>query len=183
MASILIVDDEKSIRTMLASYMRTVGHDVEVAENGKAALEMLARTAVDLVFSDVRMAELDGMVLLREIRGRWPDIVVVLMTAYATVPQAVEAIQAGAYDYLMKPFSIEQLGRILDRALEVHGLQAPAGVPALDTMADRSLSFEHLQRKHIARVVAESVALEEAAARLDIRSTTLSRTRKRYGIE
>ncbi len=81
---------------MLASYVRAVGHEVEIAENGQAALEVLGRTAVDLVFSDVRMAEIDGIALLREIRCRWPDIVVVLMTAYATVPQAVEAIQAGA---------------------------------------------------------------------------------------
>jgi DNA-binding NtrC family response regulator len=131
MASILIVDDEKSIRTMLASYVRAVGHEVEIAENGQAALELLGRAAFDVVFSDVRMAELDGIALLKEIRGRWPDILVVLMTAYATVPQAVEAIQAGAYDYLVKPFSINQVGRVLDRALEVRSA-SPRGSLAAD---------------------------------------------------
>jgi NtrC-family two-component system response regulator AlgB len=138
MAFVLIVDDEKSIRTMLASYVRAIGHEVEVAENGHAALELLGRTAFDLVFSDVRMADLDGLALLREIHSRWPDIVIVLMTAYATVPQAVEAIQAGAYGYLVKPFSIDQVGRVVGRALEAqrlrlenHSLRTVLGQPVL----------------------------------------------------
>jgi len=123
MASILIVDDEKNIRTMLASFVRARGHAVEVAADGAAALEMLRRGSYDLVFSDVRMVGLDGLALLREIRGRWPDVVVVLMTAYATVAQAVEAMRAGAYDYLVKPFSIEEVGLTLDRVLEVSALR------------------------------------------------------------
>jgi NtrC-family two-component system response regulator AlgB len=123
MASILVVDDEKNIRTMLATFVRARGHVAEIAGDGAAALEAMRRGAFDVVFSDVRMAGVDGLALLREIRGRWPGVVVVLMTAYATVAQAVEAMRAGAYDYLVKPFSTEEVGLTLDRVLEVVALR------------------------------------------------------------
>src|SRR5439155_24376540 len=75
------------------------------------------------VLSDVRMAGIDGLALLREIRRRLPEAVAVLMTAYATVEQAVEAMRAGAYDYLVKPFSLDQVGLLLARVLEVQHLR------------------------------------------------------------
>jgi len=123
MATILIVDDEKNIRTHLATYVRSLGHAAETAEDAAAALRTLDRGAVDLVLSDVRMAGMDGLALLREIRRRLPEAVVVLMTAYATVEQAVEAMRAGAYDYLVKPFSLEQVGLLVARVLEVQSLR------------------------------------------------------------
>jgi NtrC-family two-component system response regulator AlgB len=140
MASILIVDDEKNIRSMLASFVQARGHRVETAADGAAALETLRRGSYDLVFSDVRMAGLDGLALLREIRGRWPEVVVVLMTAYATVAQAVEAMRAGAYDYLVKPFSIEEVGLTLDRVLEVLALRRENR--ALKSALDRPVLLE-----------------------------------------
>lgn len=123
MATILIVDDEKNIRTHLATYVRSLGHTTEVAADATAALEALGRHDVDVVLSDVRMAGMDGLALLREIRQRRPETVVVLMTAYATVPQAVEAIRAGAYDYLVKPFALDYVGLLLGRVLEVCALR------------------------------------------------------------
>src|SRR5262249_10896396 len=81
------------------------------------------RQPADVVLSDVRMAGLDGLALLREIRRRWTETVVVLMTAYGTVPEAVEAMRAGAYDYLVKPFSLDQVGLLLERVLEVQRLR------------------------------------------------------------
>jgi len=123
MAGILIVDDEKNIRNHLATYVTGLGHGVETAADAPTALAALERSAPDVVFSDVRMAGMDGLALLREIRQRRPETVVVLMTAYATVPQAVEAMRAGAYDYLVKPFSLEQVGLLLDRVLEVQILR------------------------------------------------------------
>ncbi|MET0151480.1 MAG: sigma-54 dependent transcriptional regulator [Candidatus Binatia bacterium] len=123
MASILIVDDEKNIRTMLTTFVRERGHSAEAAADGAEALEALRRGTFEVVFSDVRMAGLDGLALLREIHSRWPEVVVVLMTAYATVAQAVEAMRAGAYDYLVKPFSIEEVALALDRVLEVAALR------------------------------------------------------------
>ena len=123
MATILIVDDEKNVRTHLATYVRSLGHRAETAADAGAALAGLERHDADVVLSDVRMAGMDGLALLREIRRRWPEVVVVLMTAYATVPQAVEAMRAGAYDYLVKPFGLDQVGLLLDRVLEVQSLR------------------------------------------------------------
>ena len=145
MASILIVDDEKNIRTMLATYVRARGHGAEVAADGAEALEALRHGTIDVVFSDVRMAGVDGLVLLREIRGRWPEVVVVLMTAYATVAQAVEAMRAGAYDYLVKPFSIEEVGLALDRLLEVVALRRENR--ALKSALDRPVMLESRSAK------------------------------------
>jgi two-component system, NtrC family, response regulator AlgB len=123
MATILIVDDEKNIRSHISTYVRGLGHRAEVAADPAAALGVLEHEAVDLVLSDVRMTGMDGLALLREIRRRRPDAVVVLMTAYATVEQAVEAMRAGAYDYLVKPFSLEQVGLLIARVLEVQALR------------------------------------------------------------
>jgi len=123
MASILIVDDAKNIRDHLTSYVRSLGHRTRGAADAKEALAALAENAFDLVVSDIRMPDMDGLSLLKEIRARRPDAVVVLMTAYATVPQAVEAIKAGAYEYLVKPFTLEQVRLLLDRVLEVQRLR------------------------------------------------------------
>jgi DNA-binding NtrC family response regulator len=123
MASILIVDDEKNIRTHLVSYLRDRGHEIESAANATEALAALSRRRFDVVLSDVRMPGVDGMTLLREVKESAPETAVILMTAYATVAQAVEAIKAGGYDYLAKPFSLEQVDVVLARALEVTALR------------------------------------------------------------
>jgi NtrC-family two-component system response regulator AlgB len=123
MASVLIVDDDAGIRTHLATYLRDLGHAVESAADGTAALAAIERGTFDAVLSDVRMAGMDGFALLRELRRRHPETGVVLMTAYATVPDAVEAIRSGACDYLMKPFSLEQVGLVLARLLEMQALR------------------------------------------------------------
>src|SRR2546428_11587580 len=123
MATILIVDDEKNIREHLALYVRSLRHRAEVAPDATEALALLERHGPDVIFSDVRMAGMDGLALLREIRRRRPDAVVVLMTAYATVAEAVEAMRAGAYDYLVKPVALDQVGLLLARVLEVQPLR------------------------------------------------------------
>ncbi|MEW6272024.1 MAG: sigma-54 dependent transcriptional regulator [Thermodesulfobacteriota bacterium] len=123
MASVLIVDDEKHIRSHLATYVRGLGHSCDAVASGEEALAVLRARGFDLVLSDVRMAGLGGLELLAEIRRRSPDTLVVLMTAYATVPQAVEAMRAGAYDYLVKPFSLDEIGLVLGRALELRDLR------------------------------------------------------------
>ncbi len=123
MAAILIVDDEKNIRTHLATYVRSLGHSAESAADADAALALVGERAFDVMLSDVRMAGMDGLALLREVRRRRPEVVVVLMTAYATVAQAVEAMRAGAYDYLVKPFSLDQVNLLLNRVLEVQALR------------------------------------------------------------
>jgi NtrC-family two-component system response regulator AlgB len=123
MTSILVVDDEKNIRTQLASHLRDLGHDVETAADGSRALEAIRRKRFEVVLSDVRMAEMDGLALLHEVKSSAPDTVFVLMTAYATVKQSVEAMRAGAYDYLVKPFSLEDVEMLFARIGEMRALR------------------------------------------------------------
>jgi len=123
MATILIVDDEKNIRTHLGTYVRGLGHDVHLAQDATEALALVERHDLDVVLSDVRMTGMNGLALLSEIRRRRPEAVVVLMTAYATIPGAVEAMRAGAYDYLAKPFALDEVALLLDRVLEVQQLR------------------------------------------------------------
>src|SRR5262245_4306777 len=123
MANVLIVDDDTGIRTHLAAGVRELGHEVEVTADATEALAVMDRSAFDVVLSDIRMAGMDGLALLRELRRRHPEAGVVLMTAYATIPDAVEAIRSGAYDYLVKPFSFDQVALVLGRLLELQTLR------------------------------------------------------------
>jgi two-component system, NtrC family, response regulator AlgB len=123
MAHILVVDDEKNIRSHLETYLRGLGHRVAVAADAAQALQHAGAQPFDVVLSDVRMAGMDGLALLRELKARRPEAVVVLMTAYATIPGAIEAMREGAFHYLVKPFSLDELGLLLQRALEVAGLR------------------------------------------------------------
>jgi two-component system, NtrC family, response regulator AlgB len=125
MAKLLIVDDEKNIRQSLTHFLSGCGHEVSVAESSREALELLSEgTEFDLVLSDWRMAEMNGLELLTAIKEKYPDLVVVLMTAYGTIDNAVAAMKAGAYDYLTKPFSVDQIQHVVERALEVRDLRS-----------------------------------------------------------
>jgi len=124
MARLLIVDDEKNIRRSLATFFESLGHHVRAAESGSQAVAMLTENNFDLALTDYRMAEMSGLELLREIKRRSPETLVILMTAYATVENAVEAMKSGAYDYVTKPFSLEQIRHTVDRALQLTLLQA-----------------------------------------------------------
>ncbi len=123
MARIIIVDDEKNIRRNLAVFFESLGHDVLAAASGPEAIAALDDQPADLVLTDFRMAEMDGLRLLEEVKRRDPTIVVVLMTAFATVGNAVAAMKAGAQDYVTKPFTLDEIRRTLERALELRGLR------------------------------------------------------------
>ena len=124
MARMLIVDDEKNIRVNLASFFESLGHEAQSAESGRQARAMIEATPFDLVLTDFRMAEMNGLELLTEIKKRRPECLVILMTAYATVENAVAAMKAGAFDYVTKPFSLEQIQHLAERALQIQGLRA-----------------------------------------------------------
>src|SRR5712675_2689982 len=124
MTRLLIVDDERNIRRSLVTFFESLGHTVRAAESGTQAVALLAETQFDLVLTDYKMAEMSGLELLREIKRRAPECLVILMTAYATVENAVEAMKSGAYDYVTKPFSLEQIRHTVDRALQLTVLQA-----------------------------------------------------------
>ena len=114
----LIVDDEPRLRQVLMHLMRNDGFDCLEAQNGEEAIAVLERQTVTLVMSDLRMPQLDGIALLREIRGRWPDTAVVMITAVADVEVAVSCLAVGAMDYLTKPFHLEEVRARVAQALE-----------------------------------------------------------------
>lgn len=114
----LIVDDEPTLRQVLVHLMRADGFTCLEAGNGEEAIALLETQPVALVMSDLRMPRLDGVGLLRQIRGRWPDTAVVMITAVADVEVAVSCLAIGAMDYLTKPFHLEEVRARVAQALE-----------------------------------------------------------------
>jgi two-component system response regulator PilR (NtrC family) len=123
MANILVVDDEQGMRQLLTLVFSRAGHAVRVAENGRRAVEALRESGADLIISDVKMPDMDGITLLREAREMLPDVAVVMMTAFATVDTAREAFKLGADDFVQKPFDVDELKLIVERALEMRNLR------------------------------------------------------------
>src|SRR5919206_1167227 len=124
MADLLIADDEQGIRQLLTIVFERDGHRVRVAENGQAAMTLLRQEPADLIISDVKMPDMNGIELLRAARELAPDVAVVMMTAFATVETAREAFKLGADDFIQKPFDVDELKLIVEKALErLHLLQ------------------------------------------------------------
>jgi two-component system response regulator HydG len=115
---ILVVDDDYAHRTMLKTLMAGWGYEVREADDGAAAVESVGKEPFDLVLMDIRMARVSGIEALEEIRRFNPALPVILMTAYASVETAVDALKKGAYDYLTKPLDFDELRLALERALE-----------------------------------------------------------------
>jgi len=128
---ILIVDDEPEMRIAITEALKREGHQTEAAENGADALLRLEGEVFDLVISDVKMPKMSGQELLREIKEQWPHTQVIMMTAYGTIDNAVESMKQGAFDYLLKPFSIEILAGTVNRAFLSE--PEPASAPAPET--------------------------------------------------
>ncbi len=124
MSSILVVEDKDSLRRMLADALVAKGHEVEVARNGNSAIEKSKENRYDLVLTDLRLPEMDGLQVLDAVKKNNPETQVIVMTAYGTVETAVEAMRKGAYDFLTKPFDPDHLSVLIDRALENRRLLA-----------------------------------------------------------
>ena len=118
MSRILIVDDEPRILLLMKGLLKANGYEVETAKDGAAALEIVKAGVVDIVVTDLRMQPMDGMELFREVRAASPDIPVILLTAYASVETAIDALKSGIFDYLTKPFKVEDMLACLKRAEE-----------------------------------------------------------------
>ncbi len=117
METILIIDDEKSLLDLLTVVFKKEGYAVKTAPSAAGAFEILAKEEVDLVVTDIKMPGADGMDVLRYARENLPDLPVILITAYGSIAQAVEALKAGALDYVVKPFDVEELKIIVGRGL------------------------------------------------------------------
>lgn len=117
MGKILLVDDEKNFCAVLKQILTIKGHEVDVCGTVADALELIENGDLDLVVSDIRMQPLSGLFLLQELQANKPDLPVVMMTAYASVDTALDALKMGAFDYLTKPFKVEDFMEVVDRAL------------------------------------------------------------------
>src|SRR5881296_809564 len=116
-ARILIADDEDSLRWVLDKGLRQAGYEVTSVKDGAAAIRAVEDEAFDLIFLDVRMPGMDGLTALGKMRERRPDACVVVMTAHGTMETAIQAMQRGAYDYLAKPFDLDEVLLLAERAL------------------------------------------------------------------
>jgi two-component system response regulator PilR (NtrC family) len=123
MSRVLVVDDEQSMRNMLAIALQQEGYEVVTANDGEAARREIEARSLDLIVSDIRMPGLDGIEVLRFAREHLPETEVILITAHASTDSAVEALRLGAYDYITKPFDIDELKLTVKRALEVKELR------------------------------------------------------------
>jgi Nif-specific regulatory protein len=123
MGRILIADDHDSLRKGLAQALADAGHDVEEAPNGNAAIEKLHEATFDVLVSDLKMGGSTGIEVLRTAKSLHPNCSVILMTAFGTVSTAVEAMKAGAFDYVQKPFEIEEMEVKIEKALELRRMQ------------------------------------------------------------
>jgi DNA-binding NtrC family response regulator len=115
--SILVVDDELLIRDLLYDFFSEQGWDIVVAESGDRALELLKEKNIDVVLTDIKMPEMDGLSLVSHVKQTHPDIPIVVMTGYPSVDSAVAALRSKVADYVVKPFNINQLFKLIEQQI------------------------------------------------------------------
>jgi diguanylate cyclase (GGDEF)-like protein len=125
-ARILVVDDEEIMQDVMRDILGDSGYKVDIAENGQIALDMVEHTVYDMAFADIRMPVMDGIEFLRMAKVQSPNLDVVMMTGYASVDVAVEAMKLGAFDFITKPFNLEHIRIVAARAVEQRKLKAQA---------------------------------------------------------
>jgi DNA-binding NtrC family response regulator len=129
MAEILVVDDDQAVAAAFERFLQYEGHAWRVASNAEDAVRLIAERAPDLVVMDIRMPGIDGLQALQEIRSRFPDVYVVMMTAYGTSQTSIDAIRVGAFDYLNKPLDLDQLRSVIEKALSARRIRDKADAP------------------------------------------------------
>src|SRR5437016_11863489 len=149
--TVLIVDDEASARDLCVEILGGMGLKTETAESGARALALLESGHIDIVLSDVRLPGMDGIELLKIIRQKYPPTDVVIMTGYGTIQASVEAIKLGAYDYLTKPFKMDQFKQVFQRLVEKQGLERE----------NRTLREQLKVRQGFAGLVGTSAAMQK----------------------
>jgi response regulator RpfG family c-di-GMP phosphodiesterase len=150
---VLVVDDEKFIRDILADFLGMEGYYVRTAEDGSSAVSELARTNYDMVISDLKMPKMGGLELLKEVARAHPDTLTVIMTGFGTVETAIDAMKRGAYDYILKPFKVEEIVHIVQRGLEKRRLSA-----------ENLRLREALSLYKVSEAIAASLSLDEVIA-------------------
>ena len=120
---ILVADDEQSMREFLDIMLKKEGYKVSLAANGEEVVKLMEKDIFDLILMDIRMPRLDGISTLKKIKVISPETIVIMITAYASADTAIKAMKEGAYDYIMKPFKVEEIKLIIKNALEKKNLQ------------------------------------------------------------
>jgi len=139
---ILVVDDEQSVATTIKAILQLDGNEVTAVTTGKEALAQLRENEFDVVLTDLRLDDLDGIEILRETQKLWPDTVSIMLTGYASLESAVTALRSGAYDYLIKPSDVDELRATIGRALERRRLrQRLVELEQLDKLKTQFLSM------------------------------------------
>ena len=139
---ILVVDDEESIREFLDIMLRKEGYEVTCVEDGAKAQEMLKKKSVDMIISDLQMPNVTGIELLKHVRESYPEMLFMLITAFGTTESAVEAMKMGAYDYITKPFKIDEVRINIANALRSRNLEVENR--SLKKELEREFSFQSL---------------------------------------
>lgn len=139
---ILVVDDEESIREFLDIMLRKEGYEVTLAEDGAKAIDILKKKSFDMVISDLQMPNVTGMELLKHVKESYPDLIFMIITAFGTTESAVEAMKLGAYDYITKPFKIDEVRINIANALKSHTLEVENRV--LKKELKKEYSFQNL---------------------------------------
>jgi len=150
--TILVVDDEERLADVLAAALEDLGYRTTAVTSVREALAALDQSRFDLVLTDLRLPVMDGRDLLREVRSRWPDIPVIILTAFAAVRDAVELIKEGAFDYIAKPFEMEDVAATIRRALRLADVVRDnerlrselEGRHSFDTLIGNSASFRRV---------------------------------------
>lgn len=142
---VLVVDDEESLRRVTQLKLQQAGYEATTASDGAQALELLARHPQDLIITDLKMPGMSGIDLLRRVKEDYPEVIVIVVTAFGTIESAVEAMRLGAYDYIIKPVNADALKLVVSRALEHHRLREE--VKNLRGMVDSKYGFENIVGK------------------------------------
>jgi DNA-binding NtrC family response regulator len=132
MAEILIVDDDQSVATAFERFLKHEGHECILASNADDAVRLVGERDPDLVVMDIRMPGVDGLQALQQMRSRYPDVYVVIMTAYGTSQTSIDAIRAGAFEYLKKPLDLDQLRAVIGQAMAAKRSRDRASLPQED---------------------------------------------------
>jgi DNA-binding NtrC family response regulator len=160
---ILVVDDESLMREFISESLLSHGYEVDCAENGSRAIDLLGGEPYDVILTDFKMPKITGLDVLRRARERMPDAKVAIMTAYGTVENAVEAMKLGAYDYITKPFGVDEILLLVKRAIEFRSLQ----------VENRRLQSELGERYGCRNIIGDSPPMKEIYELIE----TVSRSR------
>jgi DNA-binding NtrC family response regulator/signal transduction histidine kinase len=159
-ARILVIDDEQGVRNLLSYELNMHGYEVVTAQNGLEGVEKIKKEKFDLVISDIKMPKLDGVETLKKIKKIDPCIEVIMATGFGTVETAVESMKAGAYDYISKPFNLEEVSLLIEKALEKHEIKTLLGIYEMSKAMFETVNLNEVL-KRVTSILKKTVKSDE----------------------